>query len=212
MKRIYDIGANLGNFTQSNLSKYHDCEFVLVEANPNLIEDLKSKFENNKNVKVLNYCVSNNDSEYIDFYIYHSNPLSTASKKWMTNSRFSDHYERKVYNEPIKIESISLETLVEKYGNSDYIKIDVEGYENVVISGLKSNIGLISFEWAEEFKSEIIESVNKLNELGYKDYNISYSDNYLYIPEKFISYDNILNELNNLNEFRKDKWGMIFAK
>jgi FkbM family methyltransferase len=211
--RIYDIGANIGKFTDENIKINKDCEFILLEANPKLCDDLKRKYEKNNKIKIFNYLVSDVDNQDIDFHIYRSNPLSTASIDWAKTGRFKDHYNDGKIEKTIKINSICLDTLIDVYGESDYIKIDVEGYENVVIKGMKKYLGLLSFEWAEELKNQIIDSISHLNSIGYSQYYISYNDNYTFIPNNFISYDEIISSINlNLKINRMDKWGMIFAK
>jgi len=181
--RIYDIGANVGKFTESNVKKYTDCEFILVEANPKLCEFLNEKFKNFNNIKIINKCVSNVDDGYVNFYISESDTISTA-----------------------------VDSLIKEYGISDYFKIDVEGYEKKVICCINNYIGLISFEWAEESKKDILESILYLRSIGYTKYYLSYSDEYTFIPVDFYDYDSVKIEIESLDENRKEKWGMIFAK
>jgi len=206
MKRIYDIGENVGNFTEENLKKYSQCEFILIEANPELIPILKNKFKNLNKVKILNYCISENDG-YANFYISAAHKISTASTKWITDSRFSNYK----FKDPIKIQSSSLNSIVEKYGKSDYIKIDVEGYEKTIILGIKKYLGLISFEWAEELKSDILDCITHLNSIGYTNFFVNYNDNYTFLPSEYYNFEKIKDEINKLNPKNKEKWGMIFA-
>lgn len=208
MKRIYDIGANIGKFTEVNIDKYINCEFIVVEANPNLIPVLEKKFESIKNIKILNLCVSDSDG-FVDFYISEADTISTASKEWINESRFNNFK----YNSPIKVKSVSIDSMMIEYGESDYTKIDVEGYEYTIIKGIEKYIGLISFEWAEEMILDIKNSLFHLNSIGYKEFYITYNDDYKFIPDFYISYNDIISELdNNLDDKRKEKWGMIFSK
>jgi FkbM family methyltransferase len=209
MNRIYDIGANIGRFTEENIKKYNSCEFILVEANPRLYNLLTSKFKNIDNINIINSCVSDKDNEELDFYICEVDTISSASKEWTTESRFSDNYK---YFDAIKVKSITIDSLIETYGKPDYIKIDVEGYESVVISGLKRHIGLLSFEWAEESKDDILKSISHLKSIGYKKFHISYNDNYTFIPNDFTDYDTIKLEVESLNKNKREKWGMIWSK
>jgi FkbM family methyltransferase len=208
--RIYDIGANKGEFTERNLHIHNtDCEYILVEANPSLAKFLEDKFKNNTNVKILNNCISNVDNEDIDFYISSEDTLSTASIKWIEKSRFKDYK----YNIPIKVKSITIDSLIKKYGKSDFTKIDVEGYESVAIQGIKENIGLLAFEWAEESKEMILESIRYLKSKNYSNFHISYMDEYTFRPDNFEDYDTIIANINdNLDINRQIKWGMIFTK
>lgn len=210
---IYDIGANHGHWTQRNLSIYPEAKFVLVEANPSLCSFLRNKFFTFSNVVILNNCVSDEDNKKIKFYVNNSNHgISTASNKWIENSRFSKDF---ISINEINVDSITIDSLISQYGKSDYIKIDIEGYENVVIKGVKNYCGLLSFEWAEEMKNEIKESLIQLKSLGYKNYYmLEGTDDYSFKPiqSEYINYDLLLNSIEtNLDEKRSIKWGMIYA-
>jgi FkbM family methyltransferase len=207
--KIYDIGANIGKFTDENIKINKDCDFILVEANPKLAEDLKIKYKNNNKISVVNCLISDIDDEQIDFHVYQSDTISTANNEWIKNGRFKNYRLEKT----IKINSLSLDKLINVYGEPTYIKIDVEGYENVVIRGMKKYLGFLSFEWAEELKPQIIDSISHLKNIGYTQYHISYNDNYTFIPKDFVSYDDIISIINTeLIQDRMDKWGMIFVK
>ena len=55
-----------------------------------------------------------------------------------------------------------IEDLIKTHGESDRMKIDVEGYEKTVILGISKHIGDLSFEWAEESKTDILDSLSHL--------------------------------------------------
>ena len=60
---------------------------------------------------------------------------------------------------------------------------------------------------------DIKNSLFHLNSIGYKEFYITYNDDYKFIPDFYISYNDIISELNNnLDDKRKEKWGMIFSK
>jgi hypothetical protein len=42
---------------------------------------------------------------------------------------------------------VTLDSLIKEYGTPDYIKVDVEGFDLEVLTGLSSQISLISFEF-----------------------------------------------------------------
>jgi len=136
MKIIFDIGANLGDFTQECLNRYPDTTVIAVEANDELVEKLKERFLN-KNVIILNSLVSSKSGEELDFFISSAHTISTASKNWVKNSRFANTYE---WNRLVKKRSITIDDLINAYGNPDLIKIDVEGYEFEALEGALETI------------------------------------------------------------------------
>ena len=207
MKKIFDIGANLGAFTDECIKQHPDAEIIMVEPNDSLISTLENKFKN-KNVKVLDFLVSTNSDEEVDFFISNTNTISTASRDWVENSRFSETYR---WSEGVKKKTINLDTLIKNYGTPDLIKVDVEGYELEVIKGLSTKQKELCFEWAEEQYPDINKTCEHLKSIGYKEFGFIYGDDYLKKPETFTSWE-ACKIHNDINENRKEKWGMIWVK
>ena len=112
MNLIFDIGFNVGEFTQTCFNKYPTCNVIAVEANPNLVNGVSPHFFTNYNFTLHNNLVSNIEGEEIDFYVSpYATGVSTASTEFMQNSRFTKGSknlpENSIkWNEPIKIKSI----------------------------------------------------------------------------------------------------------
>jgi len=233
MNLIFDIGFNVGEFTQTCFNKYKDCNVIAVEANPNLCNSVSQHFFTNYNFSLLNNLVSNIEGEEINFYISHNaTGVSTASTEFMENSRFtkgSKHLGENSINwaAPIKVQSITIDSMIERYGMPDLIKIDVEGYELNVLSGLTQKANDICFEWHEEEKDNLYKILEHLQSLGYEQFGVigwfdegdvfekaTFSDKgdpYLEYPKNFYTLEEL--ELDKLiNPERRVNYGMFFAK
>jgi len=207
MEKIFDIGANVGAFTEECLKRYPQSEVVVIEPNDRLVYILKNRF-NGKNVIILDYLVSTNSGEEVDFFIGNANTISTASKDWVNNSRFAHTH---VWGDGVKKKTINLDELINQFGQPDLIKIDVEGYELEVIKGLSSKQKEICFEWAEEQYDNINKTCEHLKSIGYTDFGVIYGDDYLKKPETFTSW--VECEIHDdIDASRKEKWGMIWVK
>ncbi|MBT7437977.1 MAG: FkbM family methyltransferase [Cellvibrionales bacterium] len=205
--KIFDIGANIGAFTDANLKLYPESDFLLIEANPDLFKKLSKKFSNRTNVLVKNYCVSNINNDRIKFHLSKHDTISTASTEWVKSSRFPSSS----FYKTIEVDSISIDNLIIQYGDPDFIKIDVEGYESTVLSGLSKNVCRLSFEWAEESQAEILKSLKHLNEIGYKEFFVKEEESFSLSPPSYNSYSDVVDFIKSLIPSRKEKWGMIFA-
>jgi FkbM family methyltransferase len=233
MNLIFDIGFNVGEFTQTCFNKYKECSVIAVEANPNLCNAVSQHFFTNYNFSLLNNLVSNNEGEEIDFYISHNaTGVSTASTEFMQNSRFtkgSKHLGENSINwaAPIKVQSITIDSMIERYGMPDLLKIDVEGYELNVLKGLTQKVNDICFEWHEEESKNLYKILEHLQSLGYEQFGVigwfdegdvfekaTFSDKgdpYLEYPKNFYTLENL--ELDKLiNPERRVNYGMFFAK
>lgn len=204
---IFDIGANRGLFTDTSLRTFPNLKIITIEPNQNLFNFLVNKYKNNDSVVLMSNVVAEKNDEMIDFYMANADTISTAETDWINNSRFSKEYS---WGLPIKIKSVSLDYLIEKYGTPDLIKIDVEGYELEVIKGLSNKQKEICFEWAEEQYEKINKTCEYLKNLGYSNFGFINGDQYLKKPEKYSSWEEC--EIHNdIDPNRKERWGMIWV-
>ena len=207
MKILFDIGANRGFYTDANIDKYDLC--ILVEANPSLCSFLEGKYKNNSKICIENVIISNKESE--TFYISNADTISTVDKEWILKSRFTGNYSW----QPVEgIPTVSLNSLIQKYGEPLFIKVDVEGYEYNVLQSLTKKVSGLCFEWAEEKKDEILLTLVYLQSLGYTRYGLQFEDSYKYEVKdsEWMSFETIYNHMNaSCETARKEIWGMIWA-
>lgn len=203
---IFDIGGHYGGFTDDCLIKYPDSKIVIVEANEDLYFRLQQKYLNNPNVVVLNYLVSDKTAQQVNFYLCDSDQISTASIDWVQKSRFSDQN----WNNVIPTKTINLDTLIKIFGKPSLTKIDVEGYEYNVITGLSNKIGEICFEWAEEEYDKINLCCEYLQNLGYNNFGYILEDEYLKRPQYYTTW-NKSDFHSMVKPDEKSKWGMIWT-
>ena len=110
----------------------------------------------------LNFAVSDIDGEQELFFYHDGSPINTLSKKVHL-------YQKAKIKEIKKIKTFTLNTILNKIkfnGDIDYLNIDVEGYENKVLSGFnlqKYSPKIISIEYLDL----------KMQKLEFKNNNIS---------------------------------------
>ena len=104
-----------------------------------------------------------------------SNLVDTKTFKKAIINRFEtiDGFLKTIYFEnlvPRDAQTITLDKMIELYGQPDLIKIDVEGYEGTVLRGLTSKAKKLCFEWSEEFPEELNNCITILENLGYEKF------------------------------------------
>lgn len=160
-KLIFDIGANLGRFSNLYCENY---SVIAVEANPALANRLS---ENSK--FITESCAIGSECGTVSFHVCSDDQMSSCNKMWLTEMR----YKTVGIQNTIEVPCVTLDHLVQKYGIPFHIKIDTEGYELQVVTGLSHKINSIQFEYiGEEFLSLTLPVIRRLKDLGYDKYVI----------------------------------------
>lgn len=174
--RYLDLGANHAKELSNTYCLYKKgARGVLVEANPQLIPELK--FYRYEDV-ILNKCVAKNSGETVKFYIMNGDGLSSADKD-SVDLACRKNKDLEVSN-TIEVETISVVDIIDTYFESapDIINIDIEGKDVEILEQLdlvKGRPLLIVIEMIEYNplltigeKNEVI--LNFMEEHDYKEY------------------------------------------
>jgi len=136
-----------------------------------MYRELVKNFIYNPNVIPLKYAVSDKDYERVEFYEAAEDGLSTLNKDWLTSDTMP--YNGKQFW-ITQATTITLDTLANKYGEPDLIKIDVEGAEWSVFKGMTRKMGIITFEWTYATVAEHSKQLDYLALLGYTEFSIRF--------------------------------------
>jgi FkbM family methyltransferase len=129
-KVIYDIGANNGDDIPYYLMKAD--VVVAIEANPQLCEGIEARFqaEIQSGRLILENCVAidQGDAGLVDFYVHTSNHV--LSQMQQPSPEVAAYFER--FQLPAK----PIVSLVNRYGDPYYVKIDIEGCDGKILKAL----------------------------------------------------------------------------
>tara|TARA_B100000989_G_scaffold37710_1_gene23915 strand:- start:365 stop:1048 length:684 start_codon:yes stop_codon:yes gene_type:complete len=201
---FFDVGAHIGDKSHQFLNK--KLEVIMIEPLPKCVEELKLKFKNNKNIRIIQKALGKKKGSKTLMINTKVPTISTMSDHWR-KGRFSNQ----VWDNKILVEVTTLDELIKTYGLPSYIKIDVEGFELDVLLGLTKKAGIISFEFTSEFFDHSINCLNYLQKIGYEKFNFCIGER-----RKFFSNWQNQNSLVKIlrNEINKDEllWGDIYCR
>lgn len=159
---IFDIGANVGNKTAEYLNSGAN-KIVAVEPSFSTYSVLVDRFKNDARVICENIAVSKqNGTAALFLSNYHT--INTLSKDFIDRTG-SDRFKDSSWSSKQQVLTKTLDSMIEKYGTPDLIKIDVEGHEFSVIQGLTKPIKHVSFEHHFEFIEESVQVMKYLLKL-----------------------------------------------
>ena len=201
---FFDIGAHLGDKSKQFLDK--NLKAVMVEPLPQCVDQLKLKFKEKTNIEILQKAVGKTTGNMTLEINTKMPTTSTMAKHWKSGRFSNEKWDKK-----ITVEMTTLDHLIKIYGEPNYIKIDVEGFELDVLLGLSKKVGIISFEFTSEFLDQSINCLNHLEKIGYKKYNFSIGERRKFFSE-WSNIDDLMRQLKS--EIQKDKllWGDIYCK
>lgn len=202
----FDIGANVGEYTASFLDLGADV--VSVEPQPIGVKRLKRLFGSDSHVVIVPAACGEQEGKGEIHICEYNHAISTMSAAWQASGRFTADYE---WRGKVTVAIITLDALIAKYGCPDFCKIDVEGFEFQVLSGLSQKIRALSFEFTHEFLAEAELCLVHLNDLGPIEFNFCRGDSYQL--EFFDWQTDIVSFLRHLREgFDSQLCGDIFVR
>jgi FkbM family methyltransferase len=203
----FDVGANYGNRTSSFLSL--KAKVVAIEPQEVCYKYLEKKFGNK--IELVRKGLSNEEGVK-EFYISETSTISSFSKNWI-NSVKDRRFKEYDWNKVAQVEMTTLDKLCEQYGIPKFIKIDVEGYEFEVLSGLSKQVKIISFEYTTpEQTNKAIDCLNLIYSLNKNiecNYSVGESMEFTFL--KWISFEDMLSVIKS-NEFSISGFGDIYVR
>jgi FkbM family methyltransferase len=170
----FDIGANTGS--RAIIFTLLGARTVALEPNEALTRQLK-RFPR---VTVVNKAVASQPCR--QKMLFNANDqISTLNPDWRAKwPDFPDWREREV-------ECVTLDQLVVEFGRPNFCKIDVEGFEPMVLAGLSAPIPLLSFEAAPDFTENTRMCLARLGELGDYEFNFAVGDDFRWLAERWVN-------------------------
>lgn len=204
-KLVFDVGSNMG--VKADLYLSYGVKVICIEPQQECLIELHKKFDG-KNVEVIPYALSS-DGGVKKFRISNANTISTFSDIFIERTGKSRFVNYQWYD-PIEIKTVTLDSIINRYGLPDFCKIDVEGSEKEVLLGLSHSIPVISFEYTPELHDVAVGCLQVLYSIDNYIFNYSEGESLEYSLKDWIDKDDINNYL--IDTKGKIVFGDIYAK
>lgn len=201
---VFDVGANTGDKAAALLTR--GVKLLCVEPQPACVAVLNSRFRGHPDVTIVPKGLGSRPG-IMEMHINTRAPvLSTFSPEWMTG-----RFAHETWDQKIDVAITTLDDLVRQHGVPRYTKIDVEGFEYEVICGLTRRIGIISFEFTDEFFGNSERLLAYLQNLGYSRFNFSLGERPDFALEQWVAAGPLCTVMKDVFGRYNKVWGDIYA-
>lgn len=204
---VFDIGANIGNRTK--LFNRLQAKVIAIEPQAYCFNLLTKIYGNKKNIKLIHTAIGNEIGD-VEMSVSNAHTISSLSEKWI-NAVKSNRFSEFDWNKKELVSITTLDKIIEKFGAPKFIKIDVEGYEDKVISGLSVPIDLISLEFTPEYLKPIENSLLHLSKIYKFEINYTLGESLEFELDSWVDEHKILEILNSFKN-NGNIFGDIYIK
>jgi len=204
---VFDIGAHNGHITHTYLNVGAGA-VIAVEPQPVEANNIREKYKDDERVTVVECAVSSKNGEDL-LHTCQCSTLSSLNARWKTG-RFSQYS----WDKQIKVKTVTLDSLILEYGLPAFIKIDTEGGEFGVLSGLSVPVNAMSFEFVSEFMDDAARCINLITLLGNYSFNYSVGNPAFlrFQSQDWLDNSGLFRLLHSRISENADMWGDIHAK
>jgi len=168
---VFDVGAHVGDRTRAFASL--GARVVALEPQPHVLRWLR-RFEEGRAGVTLLPVAAGAEAGVAHLAVSSANPtVSTLAVDWTRRiTRSNPTFEGVHWDQTIEVEVTTLDALIATHGIPRFCKIDVEGHEAEVLSGLSTALEGLSVEFVAGTLDVARACVLRLGQLGDYEYNV----------------------------------------
>lgn len=167
---VFDVGANLGD--RVAIFNSLGARVVAFEPQSACAKKLNKRFKGNNRIEIVQCGLSDSEGE-LEMLLATKNKVSTLSSEFIESSIRSGRFKGIEWNKREVVKISTMDKEISRRGVPSFAKIDVEGYESKVLSGLSTPLNALSFEWTPERLSEAQGCIVRCADLGMNEFNLS---------------------------------------
>ena len=205
---VFDVGANYGNRIKAFLQL--NANVVAVEPQESCYKFLRLMF--GKKIHLVTKGLGAKE-ETRKFFIADSSTVSTFSEEYIKAVKDSGRFGDNKWSKTAEIQMTTLDNLISQFGVPAFIKIDVEGFEKEVLSGLTQKIKALSFEYCvPEQQEQALDCIRILSVSNPQmKYNYSTGESMKFELESWLTADEMI-PLVRSEKFVTTGFGDIYGK
>lgn len=204
----FDIGAHVGNRLRA--WRALGATVIGVEPMPHFMRLLERWYGVDAAVTLVEAAVGDVPGVATLWVSERTPTVTTLSTQWMDAVRRADSFAGVQWETNLEVAVTTLDCLIERFGEPAFCKVDVEGYELVVLRGLSRPLPAISFEYVPAALEVAVGCVEYLSTLGEYVYNWSLGEQHRWRSQNWLDRTDLLRYLRQVGS--DESSGDIYAR
>jgi FkbM family methyltransferase len=167
----FDIGSHVGDRICS--FRRLGARVVALEPQPDCARIIRAIHGGDADVTLVQAACGAAEG-ILRLHVNTANPtVTTASGDFVRAAAGADGWVEQVWDGTLDTPATTLDALIAQHGRPDFVKIDVEGFEDTVLAGLSAPVPALSFEFTTIQRDVADRCMARLAALGYDRFDVA---------------------------------------